>query len=60
MTQLAPSGAFLVIALAVMLLGLRHGFDAGHLAAIDGMTCHNASERPALAAACGALFSIGH
>ena len=60
MTQLALPGDFLAIALAVTLLGLRHGFDADHLAAIDGMTYHNAHRRPALARACGALFSMGH
>ena len=60
MTPLALPGEFLAIALAVMLLGLRHGFDADHLAAIDGMTYHNVQHRPALARACGALFSMGH
>jgi high-affinity nickel-transport protein len=59
MTPLALAGDFLAIALAVTLLGLRHGFDADHLAAIDGMTYHNA-QRPALARACGEFFSIGH
>jgi high-affinity nickel-transport protein len=46
----------------VFLLGLRHGLDADHLAAIDGLT-RVASARgggrlhPRL---CGALFSLGH
>jgi nickel/cobalt transporter (NiCoT) family protein len=51
---------FLGVAVVVLLLGIRHGFDADHLAAIDGMTCHNAKARPGLARVCGALFSIGH
>ncbi len=51
---------FLGVALVVLLLGMRHGFDADHLAAIDGMTQHNARVRPRLARWCGALFSIGH
>ena len=51
---------FLGVALAVLLLGMRHGFDADHLAAIDGMTYHNDKVRPSLARVCGVLFSIGH
>ena len=51
---------FFGLALVVLLLGIRHGFDADHLAAIDGMTYHNAKANPRLARACGALFSIGH
>ncbi len=51
---------FLALALVVLLLGIRHGFDADHLAAVDGMTYHNARVRPRLARVCGALFSIGH
>jgi high-affinity nickel-transport protein len=51
---------FLGVALVVLLLGLRHGFDADHLAAIDGMTYHNGKSRPGLARVCGVLFSIGH
>jgi len=47
--------------LAVALtLGLRHGFDADHLAAIDGMTRFNAVERPRLARRTGFWFSLGH
>ena len=41
-------------------LGLRHGFDADHLATIDGLTRCNARENPRLARASGALFSLGH
>jgi len=57
-TPLPPD--FLGVALAVALLGIRHGFDADHLAAIDALTYHNAKPRPALARLCGALFSLGH
>jgi high-affinity nickel-transport protein len=51
---------FLGLACVVLLLGLRHGFDADHLAAIDGLACHNAATRPRLARLCGVLFSLGH
>ncbi|MGZ5240361.1 MAG: HoxN/HupN/NixA family nickel/cobalt transporter [Caldimonas sp.] len=51
---------FLGLAFVVLLLGVRHGFDADHLAAIDGLACHNASTRPRLARLSGALFSLGH
>jgi high-affinity nickel-transport protein len=42
------------------LLGLRHGLDPDHLAAIDNLTRYNAERAPALARWCGALFSLGH
>ncbi|MCW5592386.1 MAG: nickel transporter [Burkholderiales bacterium] len=41
-------------------LGVRHGFDADHLATIDGLTRYNAPTNPALSRLCGALFSLGH
>lgn len=44
----------------VFLLGLKHGFDADHLATIDGLTRFNARHRRAFARYCGALFSLGH
>ncbi len=44
----------------VLLLGVRHGFDADHLAAIDGLTRYNSSERSALARHTGVLFALGH
>ena len=44
----------------VFLLGLKHGFDADHLATIDGLTRFNARSRPRLARFCGSLFSLGH
>ncbi len=48
------------IAGVALLLGVKHGFDADHLAAIDGLTRYNAAARPRLARAAGALFSLGH
>lgn len=41
-------------------LGLRHGLDADHLAAIDGLTRFNMVRRRGLAPYCGTLFSAGH
>jgi high-affinity nickel-transport protein len=50
----------LELALVVVLMGIRHGFDPDHLAAIDGMTRYNARDRPRLARLAGVFFSIGH
>jgi len=44
----------------VFLLGLKHGFDADHLATIDGLTRLNTRDRRPFARYCGALFSLGH
>src|SRR5471032_607835 len=44
----------------VFLLGLKHGLDPDHLAAIDGLTRYNAARRPALSRWSGLLFSAGH
>ena len=44
----------------VLLLGLRHGFDADHLAAIDGLTRLSTRRGHARARLCGAFFSLGH
>ena len=41
-------------------LGLKHGFDADHLATIDGLTRYNARANPRLAKIAGTLFSLGH
>ena len=41
-------------------LGLRHGLDADHLAAIDGLTRWNTSKQRPFAPYCGALFAVGH
>jgi len=54
-----PADALLLCA-TVFLLGLKHGLDADHLAAIDGLTRLQRREGQALARWCGALFSLGH
>jgi high-affinity nickel-transport protein len=41
-------------------LGIRHGFDADHLATIDALARLNARRNPRLARFAGALFSLGH
>ena len=41
-------------------LGVKHGFDADHLATIDGLTRYNARVNSRLARGAGALFSLGH
>lgn len=51
---------WMALAALVFALGLKHGFDADHLATIDGLTRYNARRNPALARYCGALFSLGH
>ena len=48
------------LGLTVFLLGIRHGFDADHLAAIDGLTRFNAGHRASLSRNAGYLFSLGH
>src|SRR6476619_3320622 len=48
------------LVLVVFILGLKHGLDPDHLAAIDGLTRFNARERPALSRWSGLLFSAGH
>jgi len=45
----------------VLLMGVRHGFDADHLATIDGLARWNGSlGRRWVQSACGVLFSLGH
>ena len=51
---------WLSLVTVVFLLGLKHGFDADHLAAIDGLTRFNAGVRPRLSRWSGLLFSLGH
>ncbi len=41
------------LAALVFLLGLKHGFDADHLAAIDGLTRHNTRHGRGFARSCG-------
>lgn len=51
---------FIGLALIVLMLGIKHGLDADHLAAIDGLTRYNAQTRPRLSQMAGVLFSLGH
>jgi len=44
----------------VLLLGLKHGFDADHLSAIDSLTRMSRRAQARHARYCGALFSLGH
>jgi high-affinity nickel-transport protein len=44
----------------VFLLGVKHGFDADHLATIDGLTRYNSRLGHRFGRFCGALFSFGH
>ena len=53
-------GHWLALVGVVFLLGLKHGFDPDHLAAIDGLTRFNAKSRPLLSRWSGLLFSAGH
>ena len=48
------------LVLMVFLLGLRHGMDPDHLAAVDGLARHNARDRPRTARWSGCFFSMGH
>jgi high-affinity nickel-transport protein len=51
---------FGALTLVVFLLGARHGFDADHLATIDGLTRVGSRLRAPHARYSGALFSLGH
>jgi len=44
----------------VFALGVRHGLDADHLAAIDSVTRFNHATQSPIARWCGVLFSAGH
>ena len=46
--------------LLTFVLGMKHGFDADHLATIDGLTRLNARHGRPFARYCGALFSLVH
>jgi len=48
------------LVLVALVLGMRHGVDADHLAAIDAMARCNAQARPGLARRTGVWFSLGH
>ena len=51
---------WLALLAVVFALGLKHGLDPDHLAAIDGLTRFNAGGRPRLSRWSGLLFSVGH
>lgn len=53
-------GTWATLCALAFALGVRHGFDADHLATIDGLTRYNARANPRLARIAGALFSLGH
>lgn len=53
-------GHWLSLVAVVFLLGLKHGFDPDHLAAIDGLTRFNAQRSPRVSRWSGLLFSAGH
>lgn len=53
-------GDWTALAFLVFTLGMRHGLDADHLVAVDGLTRLNATNNPRLARRCGAFFSLGH
>jgi nickel/cobalt transporter (NiCoT) family protein len=59
MTDSLP-GHWLALMGVVFVLGLKHGLDPDHLAAIDGLTRFNAARRPRLSRWSGLLFSMGH
>ena len=42
------------------MLGVKHGLDADHVAAIDGLTRTHTAAGRRFALLCGALFSLGH
>ena len=54
-----PTHWFSLVAV-VFLLGVKHGLDPDHLAAIDGLTRYNAGRKPRLSRWSGLLFSAGH
>ena len=53
-------GTWTALCALAFVLGVRHGFDADHLATIDGLTRYNARADPRLSRSAGALFSLGH
>lgn len=51
---------WLSLLILTFVLGMKHGFDADHLASIDGLTRFNARTKPSMARYCGTFFSLGH
>ncbi len=54
------STTFAALCVLAVILGAKHGFDADHLATIDGLARCNAARSPRAAKWSGALFSGGH
>ena len=54
------TGGFGLMAVTVFALGLRHGADPDHLAAIDNLTRNSLERHPTLSRFIGALFAGGH
>ncbi|PKO82983.1 MAG: nickel transporter [Betaproteobacteria bacterium HGW-Betaproteobacteria-11] len=57
--EILPNSWFALM-LLVLVLGLKHGLDADHLAMIDGLTRFNIRNNRRVARWCGFLFSLGH
>ncbi|HEY8507943.1 MAG TPA: nickel transporter [Steroidobacteraceae bacterium] len=55
-----PSADWPALLGLAILLGIRHGFDADHLATIDGLTRVNLRNGRPFARLSGALFALGH
>ena len=55
-----PVDDWLALVAIALTLGLKHGLDADHLVAVDGLTRFNAEFRPRFARWCGVFFSLGH
>jgi high-affinity nickel-transport protein len=51
---------FFALLLAAVMLGLRHGADPDHLAAIDNLTRNTVREHPSASRFVGTLFASGH
>lgn len=51
---------WLSLLILTFVLGMKHGFDADHLATIDGLTRYNARRAPQFSRYCGSIFSLGH
>ncbi|MCE7901761.1 MAG: nickel transporter [Gammaproteobacteria bacterium PRO9] len=56
----ASPDSLLALGLIAAALGMRHGLDADHLAAIDGLARFNSNRNPRLARWSGACFALGH
>ncbi|HEV7814660.1 MAG TPA: hypothetical protein VGP06_06100, partial [Janthinobacterium sp.] len=59
-TTLAILGTGVPSLTLILVLGMRHGLDPDHLAAIDGLTLRTFAARPRWAPWMGGLFSMGH